>query len=111
MSDPQQRDAMLLLADVYLEQAQGDKARVLLDGLAVLWPGDADVLRALAYACLRCGRADEALAAADAFVQLGPITPANAPILLIRSRALWGLERLDEAHAGLRRYFDLQASA
>ena len=111
MSEPQHHDAMLLLADVYLEQAQNDKARVLLDGLAVLWPGDADVLKALAYACLHCGRAHEALAAADAFIQLGPLTPANAPILLIRSRALWGLERVDEARAGVQHFFDLQGNA
>ena len=111
MHDPQQRDAMLLLADVYLEQGQHDKARVLLDGLAVLWPADAGVLKALAFACLQGSHFDEALAAADGYLRLGSLNPLTAPILLIRGRALWGLGRVDEARAGLQRYFDLLASA
>ena len=109
--DPQQRDAMLLLADVYLEQGQYDKARTLLDALALLWPDDSGVLKALAFACLQGGRFDEALAAADGYLRLGPATRVTAPILLIRGRALWGLGRVDEARDGLQRYFDLLASA
>ena len=111
MLDPQQRDAMLLLADVYLEQGQHDKARVLLDGLAVLWSDDAGVLKAQAFACLQGSLFDEALAAADGYLRIGPLNPLTAPILLIRGRALWGLGRVDEARAGLQRYFDLLAGA
>lgn len=109
--DPQQRDAMLLLADAYLEQGQIDKARILLDGLAVLWPNDAGVLKALAFACLQENLFDQALAAAEGYLRQAAVTPASAPILLIRSRALWGLGRADEARHGLKRYFELTAEA
>lgn len=105
----EQTQALQVLADVYLDHDQIDKALVLLRALAQLAPTEAGIWRALGYACLRAGQADEALAAADTLLRLDPAMPANVPILLLRARALHGLGRAAESQDSLRRYLELNA--
>ena len=101
---PDHRGALCLLADVYLEQAQGAKAVILLEGLTELWPGDPDIIKALAYAYLVVGEYERALKMVTAYRQRQALTPDTVAILLIQGRALLGLGRIDEARAAMGRY-------
>lgn len=101
------KEALQVLADVYLDQGQLDKAVVLLEGLHALEPHDAQVLKALSYAYLRVERYDDTLNMVDTLLRLGAPMPENAPILLIRGKALWALGRASEARDSLKRYMEL----
>lgn len=103
----EQTEALRVLADIYLDQGQIDRAVTLLNALAVLAPDDAGALRALGYALLLAGRHEDALAATDALLRLDGAMPANAPTLLIRGKALWALGRVAEAQDSLQRYMEL----
>jgi tetratricopeptide (TPR) repeat protein len=101
------REALQVLADVFLEQNQPRKALALLEALEALDPGHPPVLRALSYAYLVNDRPDGALKTTDALLSLDAPMPENAPLLLIRSRALWALGRTEEATEILGRYLDM----
>lgn len=96
-----------LLSLIFLDHRQPEKAVVLLEALQELAPMDEYGGRALAGAYLAAGRHLDALHAADACMQ-GMEAQAAAPLHLIRSRALWGLDREEEARAALRRYIQLR---
>lgn len=97
-------DALQVLADVYLQQGQAQKAVILLEALARLAPTHAGVLRILSHACLCAERHEEALTAVDALLRLESPGPELAPAVLIRAQALWALGRMSEAQESLRRY-------
>lgn len=103
----EQTQALQVLADVYLDQGQADRAAVLLEALTVLEPNNAAAFRALSYAWLLAGRPEDALAATDALLRLDARMPDNAPALLIRSKALWTLGQTAEAQQSLQRYLEL----
>ena len=108
----QERTQVLrVLADVYLEQDRAGEALILLRALARLAPVDTGVRRALGYACLRAGEAEEALTAVDALLRLETPGADNAPILLLRAQALRALGRAVEAQDSLNRYLQLQPDA
>lgn len=102
--------ALRVLADIYLEQEQIDKALVLLRALARLAPQDQGIWRAIGLASLRAGEPESALQAADTLLRLDPGMPNNAPALLLRAQALQSLGRLQEAQESLNRYLRLMAS-
>lgn len=102
----EQTEALQVLADVYLDQGQPDRAAILLEALTVLEPGKIEVLRVLSYAWLLAGRHENALATIDALLQQDAAMPDNAPALLIRSKALWALGRVTEAQESLQRYLN-----
>jgi hypothetical protein len=123
MWTPEQRDALRVLADVYLREDLAERAVVILealrDDLAGVRPVGTDgadqsgagqqatraqVLIALAYAYLSADRFDAALATADAYLALHPAPGDAAGAWLLRSRAAWGLGSSDEAMHGLQRY-------
>lgn len=107
----EQTEGLRVLADVYLDQGQTDKARTLLEALRVLAPQNVGVIRALSYAHLLAGRYEEALATTDALLRLDAAMPDNAPALLIRGKALWALGQATEARDSLRRYLELGGGA
>jgi predicted Zn-dependent protease len=103
----QQSEAIQVLADVYLQQDQADKAALLLAALCELDPAQAHLLKALAYAQLEARQFEQALQTVDDFLRLGALSEADRPVLLLRSKALWELGRAGEARAGLQRYLQL----
>ncbi|MEI2740847.1 MAG: tetratricopeptide repeat protein [Candidatus Competibacter sp.] len=100
------KDMLSVLGHFFLEHGQTDKALVLLDALQALFPEDPDIAKSLSYACLQAGRYQEALDAANR----GIAERDAAFIHLLRSKALWGLGRADEARACLARYLALRSS-
>ena len=85
---PQERDALLVLAYVHLEQARPEEAATLLRPLYRTIPDDAEVERCLALAELSAGRPEAAARlAAHAYVQ-APAGSRSA-LGLIYARALW----------------------
>ena len=105
------KEVLQILADVYLQQSQTDKAVTLLEALYHLYPNDAAVAKALSYAYLLAGRAEDTLAMSDVFLRLAGSSSDSNPILLIRSKALWTLGRVEEARTTLNRYTELGAGA
>jgi len=102
--------ALGVLADVYIEQRQEEKAIILLEALRVVFPEDVAVLKALSFAMLRAGRYGDSLEAVEAFLRLRPAVGESAPILLIRSRALLGLGRGNEARDSHQEYLGVTRS-
>lgn len=107
----EQTETLLILAEVYLDQGQPERAAILLEALHWLEPDSVPVLRALSYALLQAGRTEEALAALDALLRRDAAMPAQAPALLMRSKALWALGRAAEAQESWQRYLQLGAPA
>lgn len=103
----EQTEALQVLADIYLDQGQSERAVILLNALALLEPAKVSIFRALSYALLLTGCHEDALAATDTLLRLDAKMPENAPALLIRSKALWALGRLTEAQESLQRYLEL----
>jgi len=102
--------ALQVLAEVYVGQGRAGKAVTLLEAGYVLVPQEASVIKALSYACLVAGDYERALVTVEAFLELDDATTENAPILLIRSRALWALGREAAAHESLRQYRQLSGT-
>ena len=103
----EQTEALQILADIYLDQGQTERAVTLLNALTVLDPGKESIFRALSYAFLLAGRYEEALSTTDVLLRLEATMPDNAPVLLIRGKALWALGRVAEAQDNLQRYLEL----
>lgn len=101
------REWLLALAFVYLQQNHHKKALVLLQAAAKLCPEDIYVTRGLAFACLKASRFKEALTLSNRSLKKLGIGQETAPFLLIRSFALWGLERSEEAQKSLKKYHQL----
>ena len=102
----EQTEALQVLADIYLDQGQTERAVTLLNALTVLDPGKASIFRALSYAFLLAGRYEDALSATDALLRLEAAMSDNAPALLIRGKALWALGRAAEAQENFQRYLE-----
>lgn len=105
------KEVLQVLADVFLNQGQSEKAVLLLEALYSLAPQDAQIVKALCYAYLITGRYEQTLTMADVFLRLPGRVPESTPILLIRSKALWALGRTEEARTSLNRYIELGGSA
>ncbi|MCB1804807.1 MAG: tetratricopeptide repeat protein [Candidatus Competibacteraceae bacterium] len=103
----EQKETLQILADVYLNQAQIEKAVTLLEALHSVDQRDAGVAKALSYAYLLAGRPEDALTLSDVFLRLAGSSPDSNPILLIRSKALWALGRAEEARTTINRYMEL----
>ncbi|ABC31783.1 protein containing tetratricopeptide repeats [Hahella chejuensis KCTC 2396] len=104
---PANREWLLALAFVYLQQNHHKKALTLLQATAKLCPEDAYVTRGLAFACLKAARYKDALTLSDRSLRELGVKPETAPFLLIRSHALWALERPEEARKSLKKYHQL----
>ena len=102
--------ALQVLADVYVGQGRATQAVTLLEAGHALAPQEATVIKALSYACLVAGDYERALVAVEAFLELDDAADGNAPILLIRSRALWALGREAAAVESLREYRQLSGT-
>ena len=102
-----QKESLQVLADVYLNQSQSEKAVILLEALHDLYPQDPSVVKALSYAYLLAGRPEDALTMSDVFLRLAGSSPDSNPILLIRGQALWALGRVEEARTTMARYTEL----
>lgn len=90
--DPQARDYLCLQAWIHLRYQRVVDAIVILEGLAVLTPGDAWVHRTLSYAYLR--NEDFQLCLEQ---QNHLLAQKSSTDRLFRVRALWGLGQKDEA--------------
>jgi len=101
------RDCLLALAYLYLEQNHHKKALVLFQAVAKLCPGDNKVVRGLAYACLKASRYKESLTLCNRSLKELGIVQETAPFLLIRSYALWALKHQEEARKSLKKYHQL----
>ncbi|HSI84739.1 MAG: hypothetical protein ACAI35_15405 [Candidatus Methylacidiphilales bacterium] len=109
-----QKEYLLILAHLFLEHEHFEKSRTILVALRELFPADASVARALAYVYHQLGYQDEALAEAEASLEmdLPDDSPRSLAVAntgrLLRSKALWAMGREDEARDALSEYFAMQ---
>lgn len=93
---PQERDWLLLLAYLHLEQGKSEPACVLLRLLQRAFPTDAEVQRCLALSEMMAGHPLEASRAATRAI--GRAEPElRVPVGLVFARALWDLGKHDAA--------------
>ena len=93
-----------LLANLLTQQNREEKARELLEFALSRSPDNVEVMKALSAVCLLTRKNDRALELAD--IALGRIREPNdrAPLLLVRSKALWGLGRDVESRTAMDEY-------
>lgn len=84
----QERDALLVLGYIHLEQGRADEAAVLLRPLHRQCPDDGEVEQCLALAELSSGRPERAAALAAHAYTLAA-TPERKAMGLIYAKALW----------------------
>lgn len=92
---------LLLLAQLYLQHEKWDAALVLLKALRVLQPDSLEVAASLALAALQLGNFEASLREADRLLARESRGGRAVAMRLIRSRALWGLGREQEARQAL----------
>jgi predicted Zn-dependent protease len=96
MWSAEQRDALRVLADVYLREDLPARAVVVLEALREAHPDDRAALDALCYAYYRAGRFADVMTATDLLLRDTPAAGAAA-VWLMRARAAWALGSSDEA--------------
>ena len=104
-----QRDALCVLGYSFIQHRQTDKALTLFEALHALLPDDPHVQKSLSYVYLTAQRYSEALETAERWEQ-GDNSGDSAPIFLIQSQALWGLDRAEEARQRLQRYVEARGA-
>jgi tetratricopeptide (TPR) repeat protein len=87
------KDALSVLGYVFFQHHQSDKALILFKALNVLFPQDTHIRLSLAYAYLINGGYARALELAEH----SDTESKTVPGALIKIRALWALNRKDEA--------------
>ena len=112
--EQENRDWLLSMAYIYLQQAHYEKALVLLQVAERIYRKannpDNRVIRGLAFVYLKTSRYKEALMLCDRNLKQQGINRSTAPFLLFRSHSLWALERQDEARKSLKKYHQLRGS-
>lgn len=100
-----QRDALTLLARLFLTQGFPEKAARLYAVLDLLEPNDLQHLRGLALAQMRSGRAEDSISTLDRLAQQGGI---DEGFHALRSQVLYDLGRHDEAAASMRAFMEIK---
>jgi type III secretion protein Y len=105
------QDAVELLkgmGDLYRRGGQSQRGLVMLLIAVQLSPRDPMLLRNLVMAFTDSGQPDRALSALDRLVDAEGESPG---VLLLRSRALWGAARKDEARQCFKHYLTARRAA
>ncbi len=95
----EQKEALQLLGYIFLQYRQLHKATVVYAALLRLYPEDYHSLQALCYLHLEMGRPDLALELANRCQSLDNMAgrSTESSVFLLKSRALWNLDRKTEA--------------
>lgn len=107
----EEQDSVELLkgmGDLYRRTGQPQRGLVMLLIAVQLAPKDPVLLRSLAMAFTDSGQPDRALGALD---RLHDVEGPSAGLLLLRSRALWGAGRSDEARQCFKLYLTARRAA
>jgi predicted Zn-dependent protease len=101
MSD-QQRQAVMVLAHLYLENGKATEALSLLQALHLLFPQDGEILCLLAWALLLNGDPATAVRAIDEALASGSTNETQyRAALMLKSKALWQTSQPIEARAAV----------
>ncbi len=92
-----QRLALLMLGYLYLRMGLDKRAEKLFVALTALDENDGRARRGLAAACLALGKGEAALEHVDRAIGSAPLPSRDAPLYLLRAKALWLIGRTDEA--------------
>ena len=93
-----------LLASLLTQQNREEKARELLEFALSRSPDNLEVMKALSAVCLLTRKNDRALELADMALDQIQEPSDRAPLLLVRSKALWGLGRETESRIAMDKY-------
>ncbi|MCK9239978.1 tetratricopeptide repeat protein [Desulfocurvus sp.] len=102
-----QRDALFMLVYLYVRLGDTARARTILDALARACPGEDRTGKYLAGVALLEEQYERALALLAPYTS-GPMTgTADAPLLLLKAKALWHVGRESESRGALDEYLYL----
>lgn len=103
----EQKTALDRFAYLLLYYGRWKEAALMLESLLVLFPGDGMNAQRLAYVSLAQGDFGRALALTEICLDAARRTPRSpSSLFLLRSRALLGLGRRDEARETFQRFLD-----
>ncbi|WP_028588033.1 hypothetical protein [Desulfocurvus vexinensis] len=102
-----QRDALFMLVYLYIRLGDTARARTILEGLARACPAEDRTGKYLAGIALLDEQYERALALLAPYTS-GPMAgTADAPLLLLKAKALWHAGRESESRSALDEYFYL----
>jgi len=101
---PDDTRILQVLASVLANQTREETAVALLEYALGKEPDNNEVKQALSGAYLLIGHFAESLDMGDQALADGAVGIAREHLLLVRSQALWGLERRDEARKAMNHY-------
>ena len=93
-----------LLANLLTQQNREEKARELLEFALSRSPANLEVMKALSAVCLLTRKNDRALELANAALAQVQDQSDRAALLLVRSKALWGLGQEAASRAAMEEY-------
>ena len=110
-----EKKTLSVLAFLFFRMGMEDRARRFYETIAELsTPGTPDVRFAkagLAAAALEAGDAETALREVREALAGGPLSPRDATLHWLRSRALWALGRKEEARAARETFLSMRGDA
>jgi len=98
-----QKEFLLTLSYVYLQNNKQDRARTLLRALKTSFPDDPQVARCLAFVLVRDGDGEAALAEMDAGFSFESDPELKQVSQILRAQALWLSGKPEEARYSLSR--------
>ncbi|MDD4932769.1 MAG: hypothetical protein PHO89_04800 [Methylacidiphilaceae bacterium] len=105
----EQKAALDRFAYLLLYYGRWREASLILESLLMLFPGDAMTAQRLAYVSLAQGEFGRSLALTEVCLAAARRTPHSpSSLLLLRSRALLGLGRGEEARESFRRFLEFR---
>lgn len=104
-----QLESLFVLGYSLIQHCQTERAICLFEALYQLYPQNVHIARSLAYVALCAGRFDQAWELLEKIrLCADPGSVKEPGMLLLESRALWGLGRIEPARLALQHF--LQAS-
>jgi tetratricopeptide (TPR) repeat protein len=106
--DESQKEFLTILGYFFLQNNKAEKALIIFRALQELFPDDPYLMKAGSYACLVNGEHEDALHLAERWLREGPVDRMNEIGYLLKSKALWGLGRENEARETLNQFFHMR---
>lgn len=104
----QQKEFLLILGYLYLQNTKYHEARIIFEALHLLFPKDYHVIRSLAYAYLEDGEYEQAIQINEEATHATMSSKDRLFFHLIKSKALWRLSKTHQARQSFNDFIEIQ---